>query len=314
MHTMNDKSPDFQLSRASTVLGAEVSDIDLAASIDETLAKNLGQALCDHHLLIFRDQRLAPRDLARIGRVFGSLTRYPFLRALPGEPFVAPVIKEPWDAGVFGGGWHTDTPYLDAPAKATMLYALEVPESGGDTLFSNMHLAYCALPSALKRQISALRGVFTSQRVHSESGEFAGSAGRAEDRADASALNGAEAEHPLVRRHPETGALSLHVSPLHLCAIVGLSQEKGATIIEQLNAHAIKDAFRYRLAWRPRTLAIWDNRCLLHCPMDDYAGQRRVMHRVSIGSEGTATSASRSAPPNHARLERKQPWNPSGRA
>ena len=217
--------------------------------------------------------------------MFGELARYPFLRALPDEPFVTPVVKEPWDSGVFGGGWHTDTPYLPEPAKATLLYALEVPESGGDTLFSNMRLAYQELPATLKERIGSMRGVFTSERVHSRSGDHASSAGRAQDRAGAPALEGAEASHPLVRRQIDTGALSLYVSPLHLSGIVGMRDEESAPIIEELSAHAIQDRFCYRLKWRPRTLAIWDNRCLLHCPMNDYDGHRRAMLRVSLKGE-----------------------------
>ncbi len=279
---MNSSRVHLGLRRASPALGAEISGIDLSASIDASLATQLGQALCDHHLLIFRNQRLEPKDLTRVGQVFGNLTQYPFLRHLPGEPFVAPVVKEPWDTGIFGGGWHTDTPYLAEPAKATLLYALEVPETGGDTLFSNMQLAYRALPDAMKQRIETLRGVFASKRVHQKSGAFASSAGRAEDRVDAAAHDGAEAQHPLVRCHPETGTPGLHVSPLHLANIIGLSEQSSASLIEQLNAHAVKDEFCFRLQWRPQTLAVWDNRCLLHCPMDDYAGDRRVMHRVSI--------------------------------
>ena len=279
---MDSSRAHLGLRTASPALGAEITGINLSAPVSASLATELRQGLCDHHLLIFRNQSLEPKDLTRIGRVFGNLTQYPFLRHLPGEPFVAPVVKEPWDTGVFGGGWHTDTPYLAEPARATLLYALEVPESGGDTLFSNMHLAYRALPNTLKRRIETLRGVFTSTRVHQKSGAFASSAGRAEDRIDADAHTGAEAQHPLVRRHPRTRALSLHVSPLHLAKIVGLSQQDSAPLIEALNAHAIKEQFCFRLTWQPRTLAVWDNRCLLHCPMDDYAGQRREMLRVSI--------------------------------
>ena len=275
----------IHIERASPVLGAEVRGIDLSAPVSASLGAELGQALLRHHLLIFREQALAPEDLVRIARLFGDLTPYPFLRGLSEAPLVAPVIKEPWDTGVFGGGWHTDTPYLPEPAKATMLYALEVPESGGDTLFSNLQLAYRDLPEATKDRIGGLRGVFTSTRVHDESGDFSQSAGRAQDRAHEPALDGVQAVHPLVRRHADTGALSLYLSPLHLCEIVGMASDQAVSIISELNRHATEERFCFRLKWRSRTLAIWDNRCLLHCPVDDYDGQRRVMHRVSLKGE-----------------------------
>lgn len=275
----------FHVIAASEVLGAEVIGIDPGEAIDRGLGASLRRALADHLLLFLRDQHLAPDDLCRFAQVFGELTQYPFLRPLPGHPMVAPVIKEPWDTGVFGGGWHTDTPYLAEPAKATLLYALEVPNAAGDTLYSNMRLAYEVLPESVKQRIASREGVFSSSVVHTDAGEHAGSAGREEDRVEAPNVAKAQARHPLVRRHLDSGAPSLYVSPLHLTGIVGMPDEESATLIEWLNRHATEERFTHRFTWRAGTLAIWDNRCVLHCPIDDYPGQRRAMHRVSVKGE-----------------------------
>ncbi len=198
---------------------------------------------------------------------------------------VAPVVKEPWDRGVFGGGWHTDTPYLTQPAKATVLFALDVPIEAGDTLFSNMRLAYQALPAVVKDRIASCEGVFRSSAVHTDSGAHASAAGRAEDRVEAADVATAAVRHRLVRRHLDSGELCLYLSPLHLTHIVGMSGEQSHALIEQLNQHATDQRFLYRFQWQPRTLAIWDNRCLIHCPVDDYDGQRRAMQRVSVKGE-----------------------------
>ena len=272
----------FRTQPASPALGAEILGLDLNEPMPGSVKESLRKAFVNHLLLFLRDQRLIPQDQCRFAEVFGELTEYPFLRPLPDHPFVTPVIKEPWDTGVFGGSWHTDTPYLARPSKATLLYALETPTDGGDTLFANTHLAYEALPTALKQRIASLEGLFTSAKVHSEQGDYASSAGRREDRVEAPDLLAKEVRHPLVRRHPESGALSLYVSPAHTSGIVGLSRAESESLIRQLSEHIIEPRFTYRFKWQPGTLAIWDNRCLLHCPLDDYAGQRRVMHRVSI--------------------------------
>lgn len=275
----------FRADPVCEVLGAEILGLDLSGPIDHAIAKSLRRALSDHLLLYFRDQLLAPEHLCRFAEVFGELTQYPFLRPLPGHAMVSPVIKEPWDTGVFGGGWHTDTPYLNEPAKATLLYALEVPKKGGDTLYSNMRLAYATLPSSAKQRIASREGMFSSSVVHTDEGVHAGSAGREEDRAQAPDVATAEARHPLVRRHLDSGEPSLYVSPLHLTRIIDMPDEESESLIELLNQHATDERFVYKFKWQAGTLAIWDNRCLLHCPIDDYDGQRRAVHRVSVKGE-----------------------------
>lgn len=267
---------------ASRVLGAEIDGLDLGEPIDEKIGRSLRRALSDHLVLFLRAQDLSPDDQCRFASVFGELVRYPFLRSLREHPLVTPVIKEPWDSGVFGGGWHTDTPYLPRPAKATVLYAKEVPEKGGDTLFANLYLAYEALEERIKQRLKGLEGVFTSARIHSLDGDLGKLAGRSEDKVEAPEIASQAVCQPLVRTHPESGRLSLYVSPPHLCGIAGMEERAAQALIKQLSEHATRDAFTYRFSWQAGSVAVWDNRCLLHRPLDDYAGQRRVMHRVSV--------------------------------
>ena len=272
----------FRVRPASAALGAEIMGLDLSEPIPDPVAESLRRALVDHLVLVLRNQPLTPEDQCRFAEIFGELTEYPFLRPLPDHPMVTPVIRESWDTGIFGRGWHTDTPYLPEPAKATVLYAKEVPETGGDTLFANMHLAYEALDLALKQRLQGLDGLFTSAKVHRVDGDYWDSAGRDEDRVEAPEIVASTVRHPLIRVHPESGRPSLYVSPPHISGISGLDHAESQRLVDDLVHHATSVDFCYRLHWEVGTLTIWDNRCLLHCPLDDYAGQRRVMHRVSI--------------------------------
>jgi taurine dioxygenase len=209
---------------------------------------------------------------------------YPFANALPEAPYVVPVIKEPGDTANFGGAWHSDSSYLAAPPSLTLLYAETVPERGGDTLFANMYAAYDALPDDVKRRIDSLDAEFTASLVHSEDGTFAAVAGADRNRREAGDLV-TDAIHPLVRRHPQSGRKALFVSLAHVARVVGMPAEESRSLLDRLMRHAICAEFCTRLRWSVGTLAIWDNRCTQHYALNDYAGQRRVMHRVILKGE-----------------------------
>ena len=266
----------------TTAIGAEVDGIDLAAPLDESQVDVVSAAFRKHLVLFFRDQTLQPDDVVRFAKLFGPVGAYPFAEPLDGHPEVIAIVKEPEQKTVFGGIWHTDSTYLESPSAASVLYSLEVPEIGGDTLFSNMYLAWERLDDELKDKIKTKVALHSSEKnraklriEHLDSGQMQAKQEAAEVR---------EAWHPMVRKHPRTMRPSLYVSPAHTTQIRGLDAESDE-LLERLFQHALNDDFKCRFRWTPGTLAIWDNRCTLHYPVNDYHGVRRVMHRVTIDGE-----------------------------
>ena len=264
----------------SAALGAEVTGVDLAAALDDAAVAALRAALLEHVVIFFRDQALEPDALVALARRFGPVVEYPYVRGLPECPLVLPVIKEPHEKANFGGVWHSDTAYLEQPAMATMLYAIETPPIGGDTLFANTALAYEALSDGMKRMLGGLRALNVGNKpVALETREGMRSA-------RAGAEVGAESTlHPVVRTHPETGRKALYVNRAHTTRFEDMSEAESAPLLDYLFDHQIRPEFTCRFAWRPGSLALWDNRASQHYPLNDYHGHRRVMHRVSIGGD-----------------------------
>jgi taurine dioxygenase len=265
----------------ASALGAEIFGIDLAGPLDEATIRPLRNALLDHVVIFFRDQDLAPPQLLALAERFGEVAEYPFVKGLPECPLVLPVVKEAHERSNFGGVWHTDTAYLERPAMATVLYALETPPVGGDTMFANMYLAYEALSEGMQRLLGGLRAVNvagkpvarqTREEMHARRGTGAD-------------VEATSAVHPVVRTHPESGRRALYVNLAHTIRFESMTEPESAPLLDYLFAHQIQPEFTCRFRWRPGSLALWDNRASLHYPLNDYHGHRRVMHRVSIAGD-----------------------------
>ena len=253
---------------------------------DSALAE-IKQAWLDHHLIVFRDLSLNAPKLARFCAQFGELDVYPFMLATPEHPNVIPVIKEAADTKNFGGAWHTDTSYLAQPPKATCLYALDVPASGGDTLFANTAMAYQALSQGMQNILDGLEGWYTPSLVHSTQGPYADvRSDRPSEASPSSApadkLVDQRVRHPIIRRHPESGRQSIYATPLHCESFVDMTREETLPLLNYIYEFATREEFVTRLQWQVGTLAIWDNRGLFHNALNDYQGQRREMYRVTL--------------------------------
>ncbi len=264
-------------------LGAEVHGVELAAGLDREDFATVERAFLDHLVLFFRDQLLTPAQQVAFAGRFGPIGRYPLAEPLPGHPDVIAIVKEPEQTTNFGGCWHSDTAYLETPSLGTMLYAKDVPPIGGDTLFANMYLAYESLSAGMRRMLDGLSAVNSADKnkehlraEHLEIGSMAGT-GR-----DTRAML---AEHPVVRRHPVTGRKALYVNRAHTVRFKGMTDDESAGLLAYLFDHAVREEFTCRFHWEPGSLAIWDNRCTQHYPLNDYHGFRRVMHRVTIEGE-----------------------------
>ena len=278
---MLDLTDQIKLRPLSGSIGAELSGIDLSRDLpDETIA-TIRQAWLDHGVIFFRDQNLPPARFLALARRFGEVVEYPFVKGLADYPEIIPVIKLEHERSNFGGVWHTDTAYLDVPPMGTMLIAREVPQAGGDTVFASGTHAYEALSDGMKRLLDGLKGVNTSAKADVTKTR--------EDRIKDSARNDArkeyEAAHPVVRTHPETGRKSLYVNIAHTQRLAGMTDEESAGVLNYLFQHQIRPEFTCRFRWEPGSIAFWDNRCVLHNPINDYHGHRRVMHRITLAGD-----------------------------
>jgi len=265
----------------SGALGAEIAGVDMARDLDAEVAGEVRQALLDHLVIFLRGQNATPMQQLAFAKKFGEPVEYPQLKGLPECPYVTPVVKLEHERSNFGGIWHSDTTYLQTPPMGSMLLAREVPPYGGDTMFANQYLAYEALSDGLKQMLDGLIGVSSSAKADvTKTREDA--LKQAGERATPKVL---EAEHPLVRTHPETGRKALYTSVAHTARIKGWTEKESLPLLEFLWAHQVKPEFTCRFQWQVGSLAFWDNRCAMHNPINDYHGFRRRMHRVTLAGD-----------------------------
>ena len=260
-------------------LGAAIDGVEIERPLKDEVVAEIRHAFLDHLVIFFRRQTLTPQQQLAFARRFGEPMAYPQLRGLPECPLITPVIKLEHERVNFGGIWHSDTTYLDRPPMASMLYALETPPYGGDTLFANQYLAYETLSEGLKQALEGLIGVNSSTKA--EASKTREDALRAAGAANKVLIG----EHPVVRVHPETGRKTLYVNVGHTMQFKGFTEQESAPWLDYLFMHQIRPEFTCRFHWEPGSLAFWDNRCTQHFPVNDYHGFRRVMHRVTLAGD-----------------------------
>jgi len=266
-------------------VGAFVSGIDLKA-LDERSLGDLRQAFAEYSVLFFRDQLLDETQHIALAEQWGEINVNRFFAAVENFPKIAQVLKEPEQTTNIGGGWHTDHSYDQIPALGSMLYAKETPPLGGDTLFASTCAAYDALSEGLKEMLSSLTAVHSSRHVFgAQAAQPTDVSGRLGNAAAATQ----DAIHPVVITHPLSGRKSLYVNPGFTLGFEGWSAEESAPLLNYLYQHVGRPEFCYRLQWRPGTLAFWDNRATWHWAINDYQGQRRLMHRITL--EGVPVAA-----------------------
>ena len=267
-------------------LGAEVLGIDVAR-VGEDVFAEVRRAFVEFGVIFFRDQQVSSAQYIAFATRFGEININRFFRTVDGSPQIAEVKKEPKHSKNIGGGWHTDHSYDEIPALGSMLYAHEVPDSGGDTLFSSMYRAYDALSDGMKRLLGRLSAHHSSRHVfgpnaYSETDDFVGRIGTAEFATQ-------DATHPVVITHPLSGRKALYVNPGFTVAIEGWSADESAALLGFLFEHAARAEFTCRFRWEKGSVAFWDNCATWHYALNDYPGKRRYMHRITI--EGSAVVA-----------------------
>ena len=277
---------DLNIRPVAPACGAEVFGLDLANPPVDAM-RRVADALARHAVLFFRDQRITPEQQLEVTRRFGDILRVPYVRHLEAYPDIIAVLKEADERGIstFGGTWHSDFSFLDAPPSLTLLYALELPALGGDTLWASQYAAYDALSPSLRRLLDPLRAVQTAW-PHGTRGPGPGTA---VSRSIGMVRNDPEADRevaqPVVRVHPVTGRRALFVNPVYTERFEGMTLDESRPLLQYLFGHATRAEFTCRLRWAPGTLAVWDNRCLLHLAINDYDGSRRLLHRTTVAGE-----------------------------
>ena len=278
---------NFQLRPLSGSLGAEITGIDLSGELSTQARGEIEAAFSQFHMLCFRDQSLDLEAYRRVARMLGPFSGNPIHLALPGYPEFVRVVKEPnQDGPIFGGNWHTDLSWFEAPPKATMLYAEEVPPYGGDTMFANLHLAWERLSPVLRSMLEDRVG------IHSGYGAYGVNAALKSIKVveEGWEVSRAEVEHPLAPQHPETGRRFLFVNP-NVVRIKGMTEAESRPLLDMLLQAATRMDTTCRLVWQAGSLAVWDNRCLLHHTIGDYPNFRRVMIRTTIAGTPLHTAA-----------------------
>lgn len=283
------RSNSVSVEPISGPVGAEIHGVDLAADLAETDIALIRATLFDRGVVFFRDQTITPEQHIAFAERFAPVNVNRFFAHAEGYPSIAEVRKEPGQKNNIGGGWHTDHSYDLEPAMGSILLARELPPVGGDTLFASMYAAYDALSDGLKATLEGLRAVHSSRHVFGpQAKRFADPNNDLKDRLRNAEQAVQDAVHPVVIRHPGSGRRALYVNPGFTLRFDGWTAEESQALLGYLYQHAAKPEFQCRFRWREGSVAFWDNRSTWHYAVNDYHGERRLLHRITL--EGTALS------------------------
>ncbi|HTK80126.1 MAG TPA: taurine dioxygenase [Rhizomicrobium sp.] len=269
----------FDVTPLSPALGATVSGLKLSDPLGDTVITDLRKVLLDHEVLFFEDQELTPVQQRDFASRFGKLHLHPIRPSVPGVPEVLILNNEP-GSDTDTGNWRADVTFIETPPMATLLYAHEVPERGGDTLWSSMRAAYDALSSSVRAFLAPLDAEHDFAMSFPPDHLVRLNIGI--ERYAWARREYPPVVHPVVRTHPETGRDGLFVNSGFTTRLLGLSKAESAKVLELLAEHIQRPEFVIRRQWKPGMLAFWDNRVTQHYTVDDYIPHRRVMHRVTI--------------------------------
>ena len=270
---------NFKIRPLAGAMGAEILDVDLKNINDDTF-NEIYKAFVDYQVIGILDQDLNSDQYLEFGRKWGEIHHYPYMKGLETHPEILEIVKTEKDTYAFGNVWHSDGSFTEIPPKATMLYAQELPPAGGDTLFANMYQAYDTLSDQMKEILGSLRGLYVGDQPL-KLGNFTGAKSMKQQDPGNTKVH---TYHPIIRTHPDSKNKALYIGG-HAVEIEGMTKEESTPILNYLKSHSTRPEFICRLKWSPGTIAIWDNRCTQHYAVDDYAGFRRRMHRITIIGE-----------------------------
>lgn len=265
-------------------VGAEITDVDIRTMSDAEFA-DVRAAYADQGVIFFRDQETTEEDHIAFAERWGEINVNRFFAAHPDYEQIAMVAKEPDQKDNIGGGWHTDHSYDQDPAMGSILVARLLPETGGDTIFASMYSAYESLPDDLKKKIEGKNAIHSAKHIFGTGEE---TYYKQTDAGGARIGNAEVADmlkdviHPIVIKHPLSGKKALYVNPGFTVGIEGMDEAEGKALLQELFSHAIDRKHTHQFKWEPGSIAFWDNRSTWHWALNDYHGQRRIMHRITL--------------------------------
>lgn len=265
--------------------GARVTGIDLSQPLTPATIAAIRAAWLEHHVLAFPDQPIGDDDLERFTLAFGGFGEDPFFAPIPGREHIAAIRREADEqTPLFAENWHADWSFQARPPAGTCLLAIEIPPTGGDTLFANQHLAWESLPAPQQARYADLIAIHSARLPYAPDGTYgARDKGRSMDiRPSAAAL--ATQTHPLAPTHPESGRRGFYSTLGYIIGIAGIDQAAAVALLIELQAWQGDERFVYRHRWEPGMLVMWDNRSVLHRATGGYEGSRRELHRTTIAA------------------------------
>lgn len=275
---------------ASPAVGAVIGGVDIAAGVSDAKFAEIRQAFIDHGVIFFYDQDLTEEQHIEWAERWSSINVNRFFQAVESHPRIAEVRKEADQKLNIGQNWHTDHSYDQIPAMGSILLARDVPAVGGDTLFASQYAAFDALSDGLKAVLLTMEAEHSSRHAFGaiRPAAVGGDVGARIGNPDAATQ---DAIHPVIIKHPLSGRPALYVNADFTTNFVGWTKDESEPLLKYLYAHASDFEFSYRFTWRPGSMAIWDNRAVQHRALNDYQGQRRLMHRITLEGEPISAAA-----------------------
>ena len=266
-------------------MGVEIHNVDLSKELSDSLFSEIRETFIEHGLIFFRDQELTPDDHLRFAKRWGEININRFFAKVEWYDQIAEVKKDPDQKINIGGAWHTDHSYDQVPAMGSILLAKETPKIGGATLFANMYRAYETLSDGMKKTLEAMTACHSSRHVF---GAHTGYSEASNQRIGNPELATQDAIHPVIITHPESKRKALYVNPEFTVNFEGWTVEESKPLLDYLTEHTTQQENTTRFQWEPGAIAFWDNRCTWHFALNDYPGETRLMHRITV--EGSALS------------------------
>lgn len=273
------------ISPSGQACGATVTGVDLAGELSADLVAEIRAAWLKHRVLAFADQRMDDDSLERFTLAMGGFGEDPFFDPIDGREHIAAILREADEQSpLFAENWHSDWSFLAAPPAGTCLLAIDIPPTGGDTLFADQIAAFAALPEDRKAYLRTLTAIHSARLAYAPEGSYGEKdEGRSMAiRPDESAR--ATHTHPLIQRHPETGEEAIFSTLGYIIGIEGMAQAEAVALLSELAQWQSRDEFVYRHRWEPGMLVMWDNRSVLHKATGGYEGHRRELHRTTIAA------------------------------